>query len=96
MSDRIKVFALAGLDEDGRDCYVVEINDDIFVLDAGSSLPDKTLPGVDYLLPNLDYLIQNKNRVRGYFITHGHDESFGALRYFYKYAPAKVYCTQNH
>lgn len=94
MSDRIKVFALAGLDEDGRDCYVVEINDDIFVLDAGSSLPDKTLPGVDYLLPNLDYLIANKNRVRGYFITHGHDESFGALRYFYKYAPSKVYCTQ--
>ena len=95
MADKIKVFALAGLDEDGRDCYVVEINDDIFVLDAGSSLPDKTLPGVDYLLPNLDYLIKNKDKVRGYIITHGHDESFGALRYFYKYAPSKVYCTKS-
>lgn len=94
MPDRIKVFALGGLDEDGRDCYVVEINNDIFVLDAGNALPDKTLPGVDYLLPNSDYLIKNKERVRGYFITHGHDESFGALRYFYKYAPAKVYCTR--
>ena len=95
MADKIKVFALAGLDEDGRDCYVVEINDDIFVLDAGSALPDKTLPGVDYLLPNSDYLIKNKDRILAYIITHGHDESFGALPYFYKYAPAKVYCTRS-
>ena len=95
MADKIKVFALAGLDEDGRDCYVVEINDDIFVLDAGSALPDKTLPGVDYLLPNSDYLIKNKERIKAYIITHGHDESFGALSYFYKYAPAKVYCTKS-
>ena len=95
MPDRIKVFALAGLDEDGRDCYVVEINDDIFVLDAGSALPDKTIPGVDYLLPNLDYLIKNKDRVKAYIITHGHDESFGALRHFYKYAPAPLYCTKS-
>ena len=95
MADKIKVFALAGLDEDGRDCYVVEINDDIFVLDAGSALPDKTLPGVDYLLPNSDYLIKNKSRIKAYIITHGHDESFGALSFFYKYAPAKVYCTKS-
>ena len=95
MADKIKVFALAGLDEDGRDCYVVEINDDIFVLDAGSSLPDKTLPGVDFILPNSDYLIRNKNRIKAYIITHGHDESFGSLSYFYKYAPAKVYCTKS-
>ena len=94
MADRIKIFALAGLDEDGRDCYIVEINNDLFVLDVGSSLPDKTLPGVDLLLPNLDYLIKNKERIRGYIITHGHDESVGALQYFYKYAPAKIYCTR--
>ena len=52
MSEKIKVFALGGLDEDGRDCYIVEIDSDIFVIDAGSSLPDKTIPGVDCLLPN--------------------------------------------
>ena len=95
MSDRIKVFALAGLDEDGRDCYVIEINNDIFVLEAGSTLPDKTIPGVDCILPNLDYLIKNKERVKAYIITHGHDEAFGALRFFYKYAPAPVYCTKS-
>ena len=95
MSEKIKVFALAGLDEDGRDCYIVEINDDLFVIDAGTSLPDKTIPGVDYLLPNFDYIFRNKDRIRAYIMTHGHDESIGALRYFYKYAPAPVYCSKS-
>ena len=95
MADKIKVFALAGLDENGRDCYVVEINDDIFVLDAGISLPDKTIPGVDCLLPNFDYLIKNKNRIKAYIMTHGHDESIGALKFVYNLAPAKVYCTNS-
>ena len=49
MEDIIKVSALGGLDENGRDCYVIEINNDIFVLDAGLALPDKTIPGVDFL-----------------------------------------------
>lgn len=93
MADRIKVFALGGLDESGRDCYVVEINDDIFVLDAGISLPDKTFLGVDCLLPNVTYLIERKDKIRGYFMTHGHDESVGALKFFYDKAPAKIYCT---
>ena len=93
MADKIKVFALGGLDESGRDCYVVEINDDIFVLDAGISLPDKTFLGVDCLLPNFDYLIKNKARIRAYIMTHGHDESCGALKFVYKKAPAKIYCT---
>ena len=52
MEDIIKVCALGGLDENGRDCYVIEINNDIFVLDAGLALPDKTIPGVDFLLAN--------------------------------------------
>lgn len=94
MAEKIKVFALGGLDEDGRDCYVIEIDNDIFVIDAGASLPDKTIPGVDSLLPNFDYLIKNKDRICAYIITHGHDESIGAIRHFYKYAPAPVVCSQ--
>ncbi len=94
MADLVKVFALAGLDENGRDCYVVEINDDIFVLDCGTSLPDKTIPGVDYIAPNPDYLIKNKNRIKAYIITHGHDESMSGLKYFYSAAPAPVYCSK--
>ena len=93
MSDHVKVFALGGLDEEGRDCYVVEINDDIFVLDCGMSLPDKTLPGIDALIPNFEYLIRNKSRIKAYIITHGHDEEIGALKFFYDFAPAPIYCT---
>ena len=94
MEDIIKVSALGGLDENGRDCYVIEINNDIFVLDAGLALPDKTIPGVDYLLANAQYLINNKERIKAYIMTHAHDENMGALKYFYDYAPAPVYCTR--
>lgn len=91
--DKIKIFALGGLDEAGRDCYVVEINNDIFVLDYGLSFADKTIPGIDYLLPNIDYLAENKDRIKAYILTHGHDENMGGLKYLYKKAPAPVYCS---
>ena len=94
MEDIIKVSALGGLDENGRDCYVIEINNDIFVLDAGLSLPDKTIPGVDFLLTNAHYIIENKNRLKAYIITHAHDENMGALKYFYDDAPAPIVCTR--
>ena len=94
MEDIIKVCALGGLDENGRDCYVIEINNDIFVLDAGLSLPDKTIPGVDFLLTNAHYIIENKDRLKAYIITHAHDENMGALKYFYDDAPAPIICTR--
>ena len=94
MEDIIKVCALGGLDENGRDCYVIEINNDIFVLDAGLSLPDKTIPGVDFLLTNAHYIIANKDRLKAYIITHAHDENMGALKYFYDDAPAPIICTR--
>lgn len=94
MEDIIKVSALGGLDENGRDCYVIEINNDIFVIDAGLALPDKTIPGVDYLLANAQYLINNKDRVKAYIMTHAHDENMGALKYFYDDAPAPIICTR--
>lgn len=93
MADKVKICALGGLDEKGRDCYIVEINDDIFVLDCGISLPDKYLPGVDCLIPNPDYLIKNKDRVKAYLITHGHDESMAAVKYFVDKVPAPIYCS---
>ncbi|MCR5505461.1 MAG: ribonuclease J [Bacilli bacterium] len=93
MADRIKICALGGLDEKGRDCYIVEINDDLFVLDCGISFPDKSLPGIDCIIPNPDYVIKNKNRLKAYLITHGHDESMSAVKYFVEKAPAPIYCS---
>ena len=94
MLDQIKIIPLGGLDDSGKDCYVIEINNDIFVLECGYALPDKTLPGVDFLLPNVEYLIANRDRVRAYILTHGHDENMGALQYYYDYAPAPIYCSK--
>ena len=95
MEDNIKFIALGGLDEPGKDCYIIEINNDIFVIECGLSLPDKTIPGVDFLLPNASYLIENKDRIAAYIMTHGHDENIGALQYFYKSAPAPIYCSNS-
>lgn len=93
MADRIKICALGGLDEKGRDCYIVEINDDLFVLDCGISFPDKSLPGIDCMIPNPDYVIKNKHRLKAYLITHGHDESMSGVKYFIDKAPAPIYCS---
>ncbi len=92
--DRIKICALGGLDEHGRDCYLVEINDLIYVLDCGIVLADKTIPGIDCMLPNASYLIQNKDRIAGYIITHSHEENAAGIKYFYKKAPAPIYTTK--
>jgi ribonuclease J len=91
MNDKIRLFALGGLDEDGKNCTVVEINGDIFVVGCGIKYPDKTMPGIDYVIPNFDYLRQHKNQVKAYFLTHGHDDEMGALAYLYKDVPAPVY-----
>ena len=91
MNDKIRIFALGGLDEEGKNCLVVEINDDIFVIEAGIMEPDKTMPGVDYVIPRYDYLAENKSRIRAYFLLHGHDDEIGALAYMYEEAPAPIY-----
>ena len=76
---KIKIFSLGGLNEIGKNMYVVEVNDDIFVFDAGLKYADDNMLGVDYIIPNYDYLIENKNRIKGLFISHGHDQQFGAI-----------------
>ncbi len=91
--DLIKVCALGGLDENGRDCYVIEVNDDLFVFDCGVSFPDRDNPGIDYFIPNEDYLVENRDRIRAYILTHGHDENMGGILYIYRHAPAPIYCT---
>jgi ribonuclease J len=91
MEDKIRVFALGGLDEDGKNLQVVEINSAIFVIECGIRFPDKTTPGIDYVIPDYDYLKKNKERVRAYILTHGHDDEIGALPYIHKEVPAPIY-----
>lgn len=77
--NKIKIFALGGLNELGKNMYVVEVNDDIFVFEAGLKYADDKMLGIDYIIPNYDYLKENKNRIKGLFITHGHDSQMGAI-----------------
>lgn len=94
MDEEIRLFALGGLDEEGKNCYCLEVNDEIYVLDCGVRDPDKTMPGVDYVIPRFDYLVENKSRIKAYFLTHGHDDCIGALSYVYSEAPAPIYCSK--
>ncbi|MDD6302581.1 MAG: ribonuclease J [Bacillales bacterium] len=90
MDDKIKIFALGGLDERGKNLYVVEINEDIFIFDCGSKYPTNAIPGVDSLIPNFDYLKENKHRVKAYIISHAHEDKYGALPYIYHEIPAPI------
>ncbi|MEG1647807.1 MAG: ribonuclease J [Bacilli bacterium] len=76
---KIKICSLGGLNEIGKNMYIIEVEEDIFVFDAGLKYADDKMLGIDYIIPNYDYLKQNKNRIKGIFITHGHDEQMGAL-----------------
>ncbi len=76
---KIKIFALGGLNEIGKNMYCVEVDKDLFIFDAGLKYSSDNMLGVDYIIPNYDYIKDNKKRIKGLFISHGHDEQMGAI-----------------
>ena len=76
---KIKIFGLGGLNDTGKNMYVVDIDDRIFIFDAGLKYADDKMLGVDYIIPNYDYIKENINKIEGVFITHGHPLQMGAL-----------------
>ncbi len=76
---KIKIFSLGGLNENGKNMYVIEIDKEIFVIDAGLKYADEHMLGIDYIIPNIEYLKENKKRIKGIFLTHGHYENNGAI-----------------
>ena len=75
---KIKIFSLGGLDENGKNMYVIEIDKDIFIFDCGLKYASGNMLGIDYIIPDFTYLVKNKKRIKGLFITHGHLENMGA------------------
>ncbi|WP_161877663.1 ribonuclease J [Alkalibacterium sp. MB6] len=78
----IKIIPLGGVRENGKNLYVVEVDEDIFVLDCGLMYPEDGLFGIDAIIPDFTYLEENKDRIAGVFLTHGHEDAIGALPYF--------------
>ena len=76
---KIKIFSLGGLNENGKNMYIVDVDNNIFVLDAGLKYADDRMLGIDYVIPNFDYLKENKDKIKGLFITHGHYTQMGAI-----------------
>jgi len=90
----VKVIALGGVGEIGKNCSLVEQGDDIVVVDCGLSFPNEEMLGVDIVVPDFTYLIENKERVKGVFLTHAHEDHVGGLSYLLKSIDVPVYCTE--
>ena len=92
---KIKIFGLGGLSESGKNSYVVEVDNDIFVFDAGIKFASGNLLGIDYIVPDFSYLVKNRKRIKGLFVTHGHKENMGAVKDLVQDIPElKIYATK--
>ena len=93
-TNRLRIIPLGGLGEIGKNMTAFEYGDDIIVVDVGSIFPREDMPGVDLVIPDISYLTMNRGRVRGYLITHGHEDHIGAAPYVLREVPAPVYATR--
>jgi ribonuclease J len=94
LAEKLKIISLGGLNEIGKNITALEYGNDIIVVDCGMGFPDDEMFGVDLVIPDVTYLVKNRNKVRGIFLTHGHEDHIGALPYVLRQLNVPVHATR--
>ena len=94
MAEKLKIISLGGLNEIGKNLTVYEYGGDIIVVDVGMGFPDDDMYGIDVVIPDFTYLIKNKDKIRGIFLTHGHEDHIGSIPYLLRSVNVPIYATR--
>src|ERR1700742_3153012 len=92
--DSLQIVPLGGLGEFGMNCLALRYRDDILVIDAGLMFPEEELLGVDIVVPDISYLVENREKVRGIVLTHGHEDHIGGLPWILSELNVPVFGTE--
>ena len=94
MAEKLKIIPLGGLNEIGKNMTAYEYGGEIVIVDCGMAFPGDDMYGIDCVIPDVSYLVKNHSRLRGMFITHGHEDHIGAIPYVLKQISTPIYCTR--
>lgn len=90
----IKIIPLGGLGEIGKNITLYEFDGDMFLVDCGMSFPDEEMPGIDIVIPDFTYILENKDKIKGLVVTHGHEDHIGAIPYLLRHFNLPIYATR--